>query len=46
MKFFNPTFIKFVLGFLAIIAIGVATVFFLGVQDTSTPAAPIVDRPR
>ncbi|MBI5004637.1 MAG: hypothetical protein HZC04_00410 [Candidatus Lloydbacteria bacterium] len=46
MRFLNPTFIKFVLGFLAIIAIGVAAVFFLGVQDTSTPATPIVDEPR
>ncbi|MBI2046277.1 MAG: hypothetical protein HYT28_02565 [Parcubacteria group bacterium] len=46
MKFFNSTFIKFVLGFLAIIAIGVVAVFFLGVQDTSTPATPVVEQAR
>ena len=45
MKFFNPTFFKFVFGFLAIIAIGVIAVFFLGSgQDTSTPATPVVEQ--
>ncbi len=45
MKFFNKTFLKFAFGFLAIIAIGMIAVFFLGSgQDTSTPATPVAEQ--
>jgi hypothetical protein len=44
MKFFNKTFFKFVLGFLVIVAIGVTAIFFLGVQDTSMLANPVIEQ--
>ena len=45
MKFFNPVFFKFVLGFLAIVIAGVLGIFFLGARNTQTPAAPVVKQP-
>lgn len=41
MKFFNHTFFKFVLGFLAIVIAGMLGIFFLGARSAPTPAAPV-----